>query len=230
MINELVHQPLFGVTVSVAAYAMGIGLSQKYTWIHPLFVSSISIILLLLVSHIPYEAYKIGGDWLSFLLGPATVALGVPLYSYRTRIKKQLKAIISGVVAGSLAGIIAAGGFMWMFGGSKQIIVSMMPKSVSSPIAIELSKLVVGIPELSAVLTVLTGLIGSMVGKKFLHQLGVRGSLATGIATGTAAHGIGTAKLMHSSETEGSYSAFAMALSGIVTSVLFIPIVWWLQN
>jgi predicted murein hydrolase (TIGR00659 family) len=182
------------------------------------------------VSHIPYEAYKLGGDWLSFLLGPATVALGVPLYSNRSRIKKQLKAIISGVIAGSLAGIIAAGGFMWILGGSKQIILTMLPKSVSAPIAIELSKLVGGIPELTAVLTVMTGLFGSIVGKGFLHQIGIRGSLAKGIATGTAAHGIGTAKMMHSSEIEGSYSAFAMALSGIVTSILFIPIVWWFKT
>jgi predicted murein hydrolase (TIGR00659 family) len=230
MSNELVYQPLFGITVSVAAYVLGVGLSQKYPRIHPLFVSSISIILLLLVLHVPYEAYKMGGDWLSFLLGPATVALGVPLYTNRSRIKKQLKAIISGIIAGSLAGIIAAGGFMWLLGESKQIILSMLPKSVSAPIAIELSKLVGGIPELTAVLTVMTGLIGSMVSKGLLHRIGVRGSLAKGIATGTAAHGIGTDKLMHSSEIEGSYSAFAMALSGIVTSILFIPIVWWMNN
>jgi predicted murein hydrolase (TIGR00659 family) len=230
MTYEMFNQPLFGVTVSVVAYALGIGLSQKYPRIHPLFVSSLSIILLLLATNIPYEAYKIGGDWLSFLLGPATVALGVPLYKFRNLIKKQLFAILTGVVMGSIAGIVSAGSFMWMLGGSKQLVLTMMPKSVSAPIAIELSKLVGGIPELSAVVTVLTGLFGSMLGISFLKRLGIRGSLATGIATGTAAHGIGTAKLMHSSEIEGSYSAFAMALSGIVTSVLFIPIVWWVTH
>ena len=227
---EMFNQPLFGVTVSVVAYAFGIGVSQKYPRIHPLFISSLSIVSLLLVTNIPYEAYKVGGDWLSFLLGPATVALGVPLYKYRSRIKKQLSAIFTAVIVGCLAGILSAGAFMWMLGGSKQLVLTMMPKSVSSPIAIELSKLVGGIPELSAVLTVLTGLIGSMLGKSFLDRLGIRGELATGIATGTAAHGIGTAKLMQSSEIEGSYSAFSMALSGIVTSILFIPIVWWVQN
>jgi predicted murein hydrolase (TIGR00659 family) len=226
---ELFNQPLFGVTLSVGAYALGIRLSQKYPRIHPLFVSSLSIILFLFVTNVPYETYKIGGDWLSFLLGPATVALGVPLYKYRTRIKKQLSAILTGVVAGSLMGILSAGSFIWMLGGSKQLVLTILPKSVSSPIAIELSKLVGGIPELSAVLTVLTGLIGSMLGKSFLQRLGIRESWVIGIATGTAAHGIGTAKLMHSSEIEGSYSAFAMALSGIVTSVFFIPIVWWLR-
>ncbi|MEX2461890.1 MAG: LrgB family protein [Paenibacillaceae bacterium] len=230
MTYEMFNQPLFGITVSVIAYAFGIGLSQRYPRIHPLFVSSFSIILLLLVADIPYETYKIGGDWLSFLLGPATVALGVPLYKYRSRIKKQLFAILTGVFAGSLAGILSAGTFMWMLGGSKQLVLTMMPKSVTSPIAIELSKLVGGIPELSAVLTVLTGLIGSMLGRSFLQRLGIHGSLVIGIAMGTAAHGIGTAKLMHSSEIKGSYSAFAMALSGIITSVLFIPIVWWVQR
>jgi predicted murein hydrolase (TIGR00659 family) len=226
---EMFKHPLFGVTLSVGAYALGIRLSQKYPRIHPLFVSSISIILFLLVTKIPYETYKIGGDWLSFLLGPATVALGVPLYKYRSLIKKQLTAIFTGIVAGSLTGILSAGSFIWMLGGSKQLVLTMMPKSVSSPIAIELSKLVGGIPELSAVLTVLTGLIGSMLGRSFLHRLSIRESWVIGIATGTAAHGIGTAKLMYSSEIEGSYSAFAMALSGIVTSILFIPIVWWVK-
>jgi predicted murein hydrolase (TIGR00659 family) len=230
MTYEMFNQPLFGVTVSVGAYVLGIGLSQKYPRIHPLFVSTLSIILLLLVTKIPYESYKVGGDWLSFLLGPATVALGVPLYKYRIRIKKQLSAILTGVIAGCIAGILSAGTFIWLLGGSKQLVLTMLPKSVSSPIAIELSKLVGGIPELSAVLTVLTGLIGSMLGRSFLARLGIRGALVIGIATGTAAHGIGTAKLMHSSEIEGSYSAFAMALSGIVTSVLFIPIVWWVTH
>ncbi|QGQ97495.1 LrgB family protein [Paenibacillus psychroresistens] len=226
---EILNQPLFGVTLSVGAYALGIRLSQKYPRIHPLFVSSLSIVLFLLATDIPYETYKIGGNWLSFLLGPATVALGVPLYKYRNLIKKQLSAILTGVVVGSLMGIVSAGSFIWLLGGSKPLILTMLPKSVSSPIAIELSKLVGGIPELSAVLTVLTGLIGSMLGRSFLQRLGLRESWIIGIATGTAAHGIGTAKLMYSSEIEGSYSAFAMALSGIVTSIFFIPIVWWLQ-
>jgi predicted murein hydrolase (TIGR00659 family) len=229
MTYEMFNHPLFGVTLSVVAYTLGIQLSQKYPWIHPLFVSSLSIILFLLVAHIPYETYKIGGDWLSFLLGPATVALGVPLYKYRSLIKKQLSAILTGVVLGSLTGILSAGSFIWLLGGSKQLIFTMLPKSVSSPIAIELSKLVGGIPELSAVLTVLTGLIGSMLGRSFLQRLGIHETWVIGIATGTAAHGIGTAKLMYSSELEGSYSAFAMALAGIVTSIFFIPIVWWVH-
>jgi predicted murein hydrolase (TIGR00659 family) len=229
MTYEILKQPLFGVMLSVVAYALGIQLAQKYPRIHPLFVSSLSIILFLLATNIPYETYKIGGDWLSFLLGPATVALGVPLYKYRGLIQKQLSAILTGVVGGSLMGIVSAGSLIWLLGGSKVLVLTMMPKSVSSPISIELSKLVGGIPELTAVLTVLTGLIGSMLGRSVLLRLGIRESWVIGIATGTAAHGIGTAKLMHSSELEGSYSAFAMALAGIVTSLLFIPIVWWLQ-
>jgi putative effector of murein hydrolase len=105
----------------------------------------------------------------------------------------------------------------------------MLPKSVSSPIAIELARLVGGNPAFSAVLTVLTGLLGSMFGRAFLLRIGVRRKLPIGIAMGTAAHGIGTAKLVREHEEEGSYSALAMGLAGIVTGLLFIPLVLWLS-
>jgi predicted murein hydrolase (TIGR00659 family) len=230
MAHELFYHPLFGMTISVIAYTCGIQISQKMPKLHPLFFSSGSIIIMLLVTHIPYEAYQAGGDVLTFFLGPATVALGVPLYKYRNLIRKHLAAVIAGITAGSLTGIVSAGMLVWMIGGTRETILSMLPKSVSSPIAIEISRLIGGIPELSAVLTVLTGLLGSMFGKVFLQRLGIRGELPIGIAMGTAAHGIGTAKLIRTSESEGSFSAFAMALAGIVTGVLFIPVVWWVHH
>ncbi|ARF66869.1 murein hydrolase effector protein LrgB [Paenibacillus larvae subsp. pulvifaciens] len=229
MKHNLLYHPLFGVTVSILAYVCGILVNQRFPRIHPLFLSSGGIILLLLLFHIPYEAYTAGGDLLTFFLGPATVALGVPLYKFRNRIRKHLFAVITGITTGSLAGILSAGIIVWSLGGTKEMILSMMPKSVSSPIAIELSRLTGGIPELSAVLAVLTGLMGSMFGRAFLWRLGICEDLPLGIAIGTAAHGIGTSKLIRSSESEGSFSAFAMALAGIITGILFIPIVWWLH-
>lgn len=226
---DFLYDPLFGLTVSVLAYVCGILIHQRFPRIHPLFLSSGSIILLLLVFHIPYGAYSVGGDLLTFFLGPATVALGVPLYQFRNRIKRHLFAVTTGITAGSLVGILSAGMIVWGLGGTKEMILSMMPKSVSSPIAIELSRLIGGFPELSATWAVLTGLLGSMFGRAFLWRLGIREDLPLGIAMGTAAHGIGTSKLIRSSESEGSFSAFAMALAGILTGILFIPIAWWLH-
>ncbi|MFC0213942.1 LrgB family protein [Paenibacillus chartarius] len=223
-------QPLFGLAVSVLFYVGGLGLHRRFPSIHPLFTSSAGIIVLLLALGVPYEAYQAGGEWLTLVLGPATVALGVPLYKYWSRIRQEAWAVCVGICAGAIVAIVMAALFVWLLGGSRELILTMMPKSTSSPIAIELSRLIGGNPSFTAVLTVLTGLLGSMFGRAFLRLIGVRDPLAIGIAVGVAAHGIGTAKLIRQYEDEGSYSAFAMALTGIVTGLLFVPIVLWLQG
>jgi predicted murein hydrolase (TIGR00659 family) len=227
--SSIIHHPLFGIAISVIAYAVAQQLNRKWRWLHPLFVCAGSIIIVLLAARIPYDAYKVGGDMITILLGPATVALGVPLYKYASLIRKNMAAILTGVIVGSLIGIGSAAAFVGMLGGTKEIMLSMMPKSVSSPIAIEISRHLGGIPELSAVLTVLTGLFGSIFGKTLLHWFGVKDDISIGIAIGTAAHGIGTAKVVRDSELQGGLSSFAMGLAGIVTSVLFVPIYLWLS-
>lgn len=226
--RELAYQPLFGLAVSVMFYACGLGLSRRFPKVHPLFTSSIGIIVLLLLLRVPYEAYQVGADWLTVVLGPATVALGVPLYKHWKRLRRELPAVLVGVTVGSFTGICATGLIVWATGGSKELIVTMLPKSVSSPIAIELSRLVGGNPAFSAVLTVLTGLLGSMFGRAFLLRIGIRGKIPLGIAIGVSAHGIGTAKLIREHEEEGSYGALAMGIAGIVTGLLFVPLVLWL--
>ncbi|WNR46205.1 LrgB family protein [Paenibacillus roseipurpureus] len=223
-----VANPMFGITLSVAAYSAAQLIHKRWSWLHPLFVCSCFIICLLLSFRIPYSAYKAGADYLTLLLGPATVALGVPLYKHAGLIRKQLTGILIAVTFGSLAGIAGAAALIGLLGGSREILLSMLPKSVSSPIAIEISSRLGGLPELTAVLTVLTGLCGSMIGRKLLFWLGFRNALPIGIAIGTAAHGIGTARLIKDSEIEGSMSGFAMGAAGIITSILFIPIYWWI--
>ncbi|OCT15529.1 murein hydrolase effector protein LrgB [Paenibacillus pectinilyticus] len=222
-----VTNPMFGITLSVVAYTAAQMMHKRWRWLHPLFVCSGFIILVLLSFRIPYSAYKTGGDLLTLLLGPATVALGVPLYKHAGLIRKQLTGILIAVTLGSLAGIASAAALVGLLGGSREILLSMLPKSVSSPIALEISRHLGGLPELTAVLTVLTGLFGSMFGRKLLTWLGFRDALSIGIAIGTAAHGIGTARLIKDSEIEGSMSGFAMGAAGIITSILFIPIYWW---
>ncbi|MNG16159.1 Inner membrane protein YohK [compost metagenome] len=142
-------------------------------------------------------------------------------------IKKHISGILIAVTMGSLIGIVSAAALVGLLGGSREILLSMLPKSVSSPIALEISRHLGGLPELTAVLTVLTGLFGSMVGRRLLTMLGLRDALSIGIAVGTAAHGIGTARLIKDSEEEGSMSGFAMGAAGIITSILFIPVYWW---
>lgn len=227
--SDWLTNPAFGITLSIAAYTAAQFIHQRWRWLHPLFVCSGFITLVLLSFHIPYAAYKVGGDVLTLLLGPATVALGVPLYKNAGLIKKHIAGILTAVTLGSLTAIASAAALVGLLGGSREILLSMLPKSVSSPIALEISRHLGGLPELTAVLTVLTGLFGSMIGRRLLTWLSFRDALSIGIAVGTAAHGIGTARLLKDSELEGSMSGFAMGAAGIITSVLFVPIYWWFR-
>lgn len=214
--------PLYGIILTIAIYYISMLLHRRWRWIHPLFLTSISIIFILLASN-SYERYQVGGDMLVILLGPATVALGVPLYKQLHRMKGQLKALFTSVLIGCSSGVASAGLMVYWLRGSEDILWSMIPKSTTTPISVEIVRLLGGIPELGAVLTVITGLIGSMIGPEVLRWLGIKSNLAIGAAIGTAAHGIGTARLIRESEIQGSISAVSMGLSGLMTSIMMIP-------
>ncbi|MFH5184600.1 LrgB family protein [Paenibacillus sp. TAB 01] len=223
-VEEIVQTPLFGVAISVISYTAALRLQKKWSWLHPLFVGSAAIIIFLLLTHIPYEAYAKGGAMLEFLLGPATVALGIPLYKNAKRIGSSFASILGGITVGSISALLLSAALVWCLGGNLQMMLTMMPKSVTSPVSLEISRQAGGIPELTVVLTVLTGLIGSMIGPELLRWAGVRDDISLGTAIGTASHGIGTARVIRDSELQGSISGFAMGIAAILTSVLFIPL------
>ncbi|HEX4124528.1 MAG TPA: LrgB family protein [Tepidisphaeraceae bacterium] len=221
--------PLFGVAVTVIAYAISSAVHHRFRWLPSLVLTCGSLIALLLLCHIPYSAYKSGGDIVSFFLGPATIALGVPFYKHAKSIRAHSFAVFTAVAAGSASGIASAGGLVLLMHGSGALLRSMIPKSVTTPISIELAKQLGGVPPLTAVFTVLAGLLGSVVGPQLLRVVGVRGNIAIGLAMGTSSHGIGTARIIRDSEFQGGASGLAMALAGIITSLLIIPIQWWLH-
>ncbi|MCD1257447.1 LrgB family protein [Paenibacillus athensensis] len=230
MPNEFISNPLFGFALSVIAYAAANLLQQRWGWLHPLFTGSGCLIVVLLGFHIPYEAYAKGASLLTLLLGPATVALGVPIYKHAALIRRHLVTLAAALLAGCVTGIVGAAALVGLLGGSAELVLSMLPKSVSSPIAIEISRRLGGIPELTATLTVLTGLFGSMVGARVLGWLRIKDDVAVGLAVGVAAHGIGTGRMLRDSELRGSFAGLAMGVSGIVTALLFIPIYIWLRH
>lgn len=223
-INEWTLSPLFGVMLTVGMYALALAVRERIRWMHPLFLCCAGIILLLTLLDIPYAHYEKGGSWISFLLGPATVALAVPLYKHWPLIRSAWLPISVGILTGTLISFVSTIVLVQSFGGSREILLSSIPKSASSPIAIEIVRHLGGIPELGAVLTVLTGLFGSMFGTWFLRWIGVRTDLAIGIAMGTASHGIGTGKVIRDSEVQGAYSSLAMGVTGILVSVLSVPL------
>jgi predicted murein hydrolase (TIGR00659 family) len=217
---------MFGLTLTIISYVFALGLHRRTKWLHPLFVCSGLIIVVLLAGGVSYGDYEIGGSQIEFFLGPATVALGVPLYKNALKIKDCLSSVTTGVLVGAVMGVASSAALVWLFGGSQQLMATMMPKSVTTAISVELVRYMGGMPELGSVLTVLTGLLGSMLGPEVLRWFGLRDDISIGTALGTSSHGIGTGRLIRESDLSGSISGFSMGLAGIVTSLLLIPLHW----
>jgi predicted murein hydrolase (TIGR00659 family) len=222
---ELLETPLFGITLTLIIYT----LSQKLylrvgkVWVNPVLVSIVSIILLLKGSGIEYRDYAYGGDILVFLLGPSVVALAIPLYQRRDEIWQRKRPIMIGIFAGSLVSIISACGLAWVLGGSREVILSLAPKSVTTPIAISIVEKIGGIAPLTAALVVLTGCIGAVCGPEFCKRIGINSPVATGLAVGTSAHGIGTARMLEVDRLSGAVAGLAIGLNGLMTAFL-LPI------
>ncbi|MBB6733479.1 LrgB family protein [Cohnella zeiphila] len=221
-------EPMFGAALTVGAYALALRLHRRWRRLHPLFVATGLMIAFLLLTHIPYEQYRQGGDIITFFLGPTTVALAVLLYKAVLTMRRHLRAVAVGVVCGSAAGLASSALVVWLLGGSRELLLTMLPKSSTSAIAIEIAGGLGGNPQLAGVFTVLTGLIGSMFGPAMLKLLRLRSDTAIGAAVGTAAHGIGTGRLVRESETQAGISGLAMSLTGVVVSMLTVPLNGWM--
>lgn len=174
--------PLFGITITLLFYFLSQEVAKRKPQIHPLLLTVGGIILFLLFSGIPYEAYAKGGEMLSFLLGPATVALAVPIYKHFSSIRKHFISLFAAITLGHLAGLLSVFFILFLMKGSKEVILSMLPKSVTTPISVELSRFIGGIPELAGLFTVLAGLIGSVVGPFILRRCGIKEDVAIGTA------------------------------------------------
>lgn len=214
------ESPIFGITITLFFYSLSMGLSKRYPKLHPLLLTVGGILLFLSITGIPYSAYAKGGEMLSFLLGPATVALAVPIYKHFSAIKHAFWNILLSITLGHVVGIFSVFFFFYLFGGTEDLIASMLPKSATTPISIELAHLLGGVPELAGLFTVLAGLLGSMFGPSVMRLLGLKEDIPLATAMGTAAHGIGTARLLQEDDRLGSISGFAMGLSGILLSIL----------
>lgn len=227
MLTDLVRMPLFGVGLTLVVYALAQLLYRRTRsiWLNPVLMSIATIIGVLLLSGISYEDYSRGGDLILFLLGPSVVALAVPLYQRREEIIKRKKPILCGVFAGAVASIVSASGLAWLLGASRDVTLSLAPKSVTTPIAISIVEKIGGIAPLTAALVVLTGCLGAVCGPEFCRLLGIRSPVATGLAVGTAAHGIGTARMFEVDRLAGAVAGLAIGLNGLVTTFI-LPIIF----
>jgi predicted murein hydrolase (TIGR00659 family) len=220
--SELLSAPLFGVGLTLIVYALAqkLYIRTGSIFFNPVAVTIGSIILLLLFTRIPYEVYAVGGDYVLFLLGPSVVALGLPLYTRRREILARKASILIGVFAGAFASIISASGTAWLLGGSREVVLSLAPKSVTTPIAISIVEKIGGIAPLTAALVVLTGCLGAICGPEFCRLIGIRDPAAVGLAVGTAAHGIGTARMLEVDRLGGAIAGLAIGLNGLITAFL----------
>ena len=210
------------VTLTIIIYWLAQKLQAKtgILLLNPILITIVIIITGLMVFNIDYETYHRGSRYIDFLLKPAVVALGVPLYRQLEVIKKQAWIILISQLAGCLAGIVSVVLIAWLMGASKEIIFSLAPKSVTTPIAIEISRSIGGIAPLTASVVIVVGVFGAVFGYSILKLTGVKNPLSQSLSMGNAAHAIGTSKSMEISPAFGAMSSIGLIVNGIFTAIL----------
>jgi predicted murein hydrolase (TIGR00659 family) len=186
---------------------------------NPVLIAIALVISVLFLTHTAYQTYFRGARWIHFLLGPATVALAIPLYKNIGEIRRAALAIGAAVSAGAIAASGSAMLIAWILGASPAVIRSIAPKSVTTPIAMGISAQIGGLPDLTAVIVVATGVFGALVAPELAALMGVHCWRTRGLAAGVAGHGIATARMLSLNETAGAFSSLAMGLAGLITAL-----------
>jgi len=222
----LAASPLLGLTLTLVAYQGAYWLYQRSGMspaANPVAIAVAIIVALLTLTGTSYATYFDGAQFVHFLLGPATVALAVPLYAQLPRLKRMLGPALLALAVGSLTAIVSAIAIGWALSASRPTLMSLAPKSVTTPIAMGIAEKIGGLPSLTAVLVVTTGILGAIGAQWLFRLLRIKDEAVQGFAIGVAAHGIGTARAFQISETMGAFAALAMGLNGLATALL-LPI------
>lgn len=223
--------PLLGLTLTLLAYQGAFWLHRRsggHPLANPVLIAVIFLVLFLTLTETDYETYFAGAQFVHFLLGPATVALAIPLHAQFGRVRALWRPLLGGLVAGSLTATLSAVFIARLGGASLATQLSLAPKSVTTPIAMGVAEQIGGIPSLTAVLVILTGILGAVAGRYVFDAMHVRDPAVRGFATGVAAHGIGTARAFQVNEQSGAFAALAMGLNGALTAALVPLLAVWL--
>jgi len=223
--TAVIHHPLFGIGITLGAYQLVLAGFEKTRWIflQPVLVSMLLVIGVLLTCGLSYAEYRESTEIMGILLGPATVALAVPLYLNLRRIRQLFWPIFTTLVVG---GVLATGhcvALRWWFGAEHRVLMTMAPKSVTSPIAMLVAEQIGGVAALAAVFVLITGVIGAIFGPALLSRVGVHSPEARGMSLGVTAHAVGTSVALQESDECGAFAALAMSLMGVATAV-FLPL------
>ena len=229
--SYLSETPLLWLAATLGAYVIGDGLSRasgRKPFVNPVLIAVAILAAVLWASDTPYATYFEGAQFVHFMLGPATVALAAPLHANLSHVRRAALPLIAALLAGSVTAILSALGIAWALGVRGETLLSLAPKSATAPVALGISEQIGGSPTLTAVLVILTGIIGAIVVTPLLNLLRVRDWRARGFAVGVAAHGIGTARAFQVNETAGAFAGIGMGLNAILTAILAPLIVGWL--
>ncbi len=216
----LTYAALLGGTILIFLISKWIFKKLKVSFAHPLLLATTAVITLLLLLDIPYETYRIATIPIESLLGPTVVALGYLLYEHRENLRRHALSILISTTVGSIVGIASVWAIFKLFDTPWEIVVSIMPKSVTNPIAMPLTEAAGGIVSLTAVVVVLTGIFGAIVSPAILKMLRVDEPIAMGLSMGAAAHGIGTARAVEIGSLHGAIAGLAIALMGVITALI----------
>ena len=217
---------IFGVILTILFFNIGIYIQKKTNKpiFNPLLIAILGIILFLSITKIPYESYKLGGDRINFFLGPVTIVLAVPLYKQFDLFKKYLLEILIGISCGVVVSFISIKLIGHFTNADVDIINSLIPKSITTPMGISLTKTLNGVEAITVVSIILTGILGAII-SPIVFKIGkINNPVAKGISLGTSAHALGTTKALEMGEVEGAMSGLSIAISGIIT-VILIPII-----
>ena len=225
MSKLLQDSAFFCLAISLIGYEIGIILRQKtkLALCNPLLISIVFIIIILKVTNIKYEVYEDGSQLLSYLLTPSTVCLAIPLYQQMGLLKKNMKAILAGILSGVFTSLAGVWVFSTLFHLDKQIYATLLPKSITTAIGMGISEELGGIVTITVAAIIITGIIGNVLAETICRVFKIEESVAKGIAIGSSAHALGTAKALELGEIEGAMSSLSIAVAGILT-VIAAPI------
>ncbi|TPK67517.1 LrgB family protein [Mesorhizobium sp. B2-4-15] len=220
--------PLLWLAVTLGAYVFGLVIQKWFSGsalASPVLISIAVVSAIVLLTRTTYQSYFAGAQFINFLLGPATIALAVPLAKNIDLVRHNLHSIGIALIAGSLTSIISGVLIVWVLGGTKDVALSMAPKSVTTPIAMAVSIEIGGVPALTAALAILGGILAAILGQEMLHRLNIRDWRAHGLAAGVAGSGVAAAQVAARNELGAAFAAVGIGLNGLLTAII-VPLMF----
>lgn len=219
--SAILYTPYFGISLTIIAFLIGLKIQKKtgLLFCNPLIIAIVLVIGVLLIFKIPYEAYQEGGAIINMFLAPATACLAVSIYSKIQILKENWLPILVGCACGSLASMLSIYGMCKLFGLDDSITVAMLPKSVTTPIAISISENLGGVTSITVVAVICTGIFGSIFAPTLIKLFRVTDPMTAGLSIGACSHAVGTSKALQIGETEGAMSGLAIGICGIITVI-----------